>query len=94
MLVDEKNWPYCGGTIVGVRFILTAAHCVIDKATNDFVKKPVIILAGTNTLHESDRKNRIYRYVEEIIVHKNYVRSARGYDFAVLRVSYILFFSF
>ncbi len=74
---EVAHW--CGGSILSLDWILTAAHCV-----DGFPASDVTVRAGLTRLSQSDRQ--ISR-VSEIIVFPGYVHPTLGKDVALLRLS-------
>jgi len=83
MLKNENGSLHhiCGGTLIDMNFIVTAAHCVIWYYTSD-----LMILAGANTLHDFEATKQL-RQVEQVKIHPQYDYTTRRNDIARLRVN-------
>ena len=72
--------PFCGGTLISSRHVLTAAHCLKQ------VQSPVWIKATIGEHNIADwEANRVD--VAEIIKHPNYDSARHDNDYAILRLS-------
>ncbi|XP_005068165.2 transmembrane protease serine 11B-like protein [Mesocricetus auratus] len=66
---------YCGASLIGARFLLTAAHC-FQKTSNP---RNLTISFGTEVTPPYMR-----HYVQEVIIHENYVKGEHHDDIAVV----------
>ncbi|KAL4703150.1 hypothetical protein ACJJTC_016751 [Scirpophaga incertulas] len=69
---------FCGGSILNSKWILTAAHCTINKSVNS-----IQVVVGTNSLTTGG----VQYLVERIIVHENYDGGVIKNDVSVLKVA-------
>jgi len=82
LLIGNRN--FCGGTLVGDRYVITAAHCTIDLQAS-WLK----VLLGDTNIANSTEALHFVKDVAEIINHPDY-KSFPGYswnDIAVLVLS-------
>ncbi|CAB4065714.1 Trypsin-1,Hypodermin-B [Lepeophtheirus salmonis] len=78
----ENSEPWCGGSVINDRYILTAAHCVVKKAANR-----VLVVLGQHDWMNPEENSTSYT-VEKIIKHPRFDSRARfDYDYALLRLS-------
>lgn len=77
---SEKNnysAQLCGGTIIGEKEILTAAHCVIGKQASE-----IQVLSGTQSLKQGGKRNNVV----SIIIHPFYNKDMQDSDIAILKL--------
>ncbi|CAG7734541.1 unnamed protein product [Allacma fusca] len=84
----EGQWRHvCGGVVVAVNKVLTAAHCV--KPPNLVSLR---VVAGEHSLAEIEGREQVSG-IDTAILHPNYDSRTMDYDYGVLRLSRNLTFN-
>lgn len=92
-VIDKIAYSHiCGGSIIGRRRVLTAAHCV-ERGPDQSVLPgdSLAVRAGSNALWNLNSTQALYTLVERVTVHPRRDIAMKRYDFAVLRTADDLF---
>uniref|UniRef100_A0A182UJ90 Peptidase S1 domain-containing protein n=1 Tax=Anopheles melas TaxID=34690 RepID=A0A182UJ90_9DIPT len=81
--LDEEY--QCGGSIIGRRWILTAAHCLTRQNTNETLDVE-LFRVYTGIIDISTIDDHFYRTADEVIVHRDYNPVMYTTDIGLLRL--------
>jgi secreted trypsin-like serine protease len=74
---DNARGEFCGASVIGSHWVLTAAHCLADVPNSQAIK----ILVGTDSLNSGGRRISVDKYFP----HERWLRTGYDFDIAVVR---------
>lgn len=74
--------PYCGGSIIGISHVLTAAHCLYDHSGKALKTDYIDVVVGQLKISDT----RIVKKVNKTYAHENYKPGEVYYDIALIKV--------
>jgi hypothetical protein len=74
----------CGGTIIGDKWILTAAHCLFNTQGIEISPSNVLVIAGATDPYDP-AQGEVY-YAADVIIHQDYTTQAFDNDLALLEL--------
>jgi secreted trypsin-like serine protease len=79
---------FCGGTLVGELFVVTAAHCITENNGSVSAGTSIRVLTGTQTLSKIPGQNAggVRREIQQIVRHPQYNDNTADYDIAVIKL--------
>ncbi|XP_060534549.1 CLIP domain-containing serine protease HP8-like, partial [Cylas formicarius] len=85
----------CGGTLINARYILTAAHCIINTMSIIGVRLGEYDLRNTEDCEEGYCAPKVQDFrAEKMMIHPNYNKRTYTNDIALIRLDYNANFSY